>query len=567
MKKTANKGVALVLMIFLLVMSSLFGLVAFSLLAGGSQSGVGFLQSIQALGLAIGGEEWYLEQLENDADWSNEVSQFGIALGNGTFDITVNSASADTVSFAATGKVPGYFGQTVQRQVSLTAKKVPKACQFGVFWQLDGPGTRLTLKTGSGGTQISGNFWSVGSSRINSPSSVTNGIVYYGSGETIDGSGTYSTEEVQPPFPDMPAIDTTYYDNLMTDWDSRIDAADSSISAGTGNLTLTSNVDWTGQTISQRNIDTNGYDITGTNFTVTCRNFNLENNSEISAGASNFTINCSVDFVMAGNAQINANNYSINTSRHFTMDGTASINSSAFALYLDDNFDTDGTVSVAGNGYIVCSNAGQVLLHSEAGDSGVFTAAPSGGNIYFLSGDDLIVNSTQNDTTAIFNPGCFLYSRSASGTGRLLRIRNANTAISDAVIIAERRIIVEDGADITDSTLYVDYASSNSNNLLRITDSGTTVSGAVISRGRAHPSLQIKSDASVTGLVYQYGSADRGRTELDGSSIITGCLLARQLDGNSLGPATITHDLSAVLSNLPPGFSGVSIECGSWNDY
>jgi len=175
-----EKGVALILMIFLVLACSLVALVAFSLLTQGTESSLGFSGGVEAFAAVEGGRDWYLEKLASDSDWTDETDQTGIELGSGTFDITINSASANNVSFTVTGKVSGYSGQIIQRQISSTAKKTPKACLFAVFWQLDGPSARLDFSTTGSGTQIVGDYWSVGSSRINTPCSVTGGKVYYG---------------------------------------------------------------------------------------------------------------------------------------------------------------------------------------------------------------------------------------------------------------------------------------------------------------------------------------------------------------------------------------------------
>jgi len=559
---------ALIAAIAIMLVLALFSIVAMSLVgAQTSQTATGLVESTQAFYLAHAGLEWYMQQLAGDDDWSDETAPAAQSLGPGTFEISLSNHSTDSIDVKSTGKVMGPDTRNRERWISATIKrKLP--VDYAVFWQDDGPGYQLIFSNSGSGTDVVGDMWSRGSAYIGSNSSIANGKIYYAQGETISGSGSYTAQVVEPPFPQILTLDTTYYDDLMTDWNSRIDAANSSISSGRRDLTLHSNVDWTGQNISQRDIDTNGFDITGTNFTVACRSFNLENNSEIDSNASNFTINCSGDFSMAGNSRINANDYRINCSNNFLMSGTSTINSSDFELYIDDDFDSNGTVSIAGYGYIVCSNDGQINLHSTTGDSGTFTAAPSGGSIYFLSGDSMTVNSTQSDTDVILNSGCFLYSRNPSGTSDVLTIRNEDTTMDSATIIAERRIIVEDGADITDSVLYVDYASSSTNNELYITDNSTTVTGAVISRGAASPALRINNSASITGLVYQYnGIGASGRTQVNGGSTITGALLVRQFYNDSFGPATVTYDEDSLPSPLPEGFpkSGVEIESGTWD--
>lgn len=144
---------------------------------------------------------------------------------------------------------------------------------------------------------------------------------------------------------------------------------------------------------------------------------------------------------------------------------------------------------------------------------------------------------------------------------------STSTTINSALIMARQRLMVGDGAAVTNSILYLDYSSASSNNYLQITDAGTTISGAVISEGREDNALDIRSNATVTGLAYQYGSATEGQARVDGGSTITGALLARQFRNNQLGPATITYSFASLLSALPSGFpGGVMTDIESWND-
>lgn len=245
-------GVALILMVFLMLASSLVALVAFSLFAEGLNSSGSLSESIQAFAIAVGGRQWYLEQLANDNDWTDELERSNIALGSGTFDIIVNTKSSNSVSFTITGKVSGFLGQTVQRQVRSTAKKLPKACLFSVFWQGDGQNSELDVR---GNTHIRGNFWSAGSALIRSGSDVTGGLVYYAEGEGIRGAGIYATQVVKGSPPAMPLLDTAYYENLMAGYDSKIDANISTLDEEWRDETI----DLNGGIIYQfRNLETRG---------------------------------------------------------------------------------------------------------------------------------------------------------------------------------------------------------------------------------------------------------------------------------------------------------------------
>ncbi|MFC1755234.1 hypothetical protein ACFL96_17890 [Thermoproteota archaeon] len=570
-----KNGQALVAAIVIVILLSLFAVVCSSLLGiAVGHSATGLVQSTQALYLAHAGLEWYIQQLADDTNWTDQTNPGIQSLGAGTFKVIVSNPAATSIDITSTGRVTGADGRQRERFVSATVKKCFPGTRFAVFWQQD-PGSTLLFASG---THIVGDFWSVGSTTINSGSDVTNGVVYYGSGETISGNGVYTTQEVTPPFPDMPVFDPDiYYNPLKADWNSRINDADEDNHGQTGGKSLIIDgitVNWSGQNKTAKDIEViNGGVITGSDFTVSCKSFKLQNGSQIDSNASDFTISCRVDFEMTQDSQINAHDYRINSSRHFEMSNTASINSDGFELYLDDDFNTNGDVSLTGAGYIVCaSETGNVLLHNEPGDSGTLTVTPSGGDIYFLSGDTMTVNSTRNDTTVNLDNGCFLYSRNPKGRDEFLIIRNAKTTISGSTLVAERGILVQSGADITnDSFLYVDYASSNTDNLLWITGSGTTVDGTVVSRGRSSPSLRIDSGASITGLVYQYGDSTLGRTQIDDGSgsapTITGALLVRQFHNDLFGPATVTGDLTALPSPLPTGFDDfeVYVDTNTWD--
>ena len=470
-----NKGIALVLVTFLVAACSLVAVVAFSLLAQGTTTGLGLSESMQAYAIAVGGKEWYLEQLEADNDWTDEASQADIALGPGSFDIVVNSVSANSVSFTVTGAVTGYVDQTVQRQISLSAKRLPKASRFAVFWGED-TGSNLQLKSST----INGNFWSRGNTDVDRRSLVS-GISYCPDIRSITGDGTFTEQKINLPYPDMPQIEQTSYNDLMNFFDSYIN------SYGTGS------------DIGQ--------------------NSDLVLNGEI--------IGCR-DFI------------------------------------------TDRNITISGYGYIVASR--DILLHSDRKDRGTLTISPSGGNIYFLAGENIVVNSTDRDTnifvTGDVNNAAYLYSRAQTAESQLVDIQGnsrTTTNITSAFILARRCIIVEDGSDLSACTLYVSVAPSGTN-FLQITDSGTTVSGNIISLSRQNPGLIINNSASVTGFIYHWGD-NTGYTTLDRATI-NGSVIASQFGNSNITNSTITYVSSGFFANPPDGFNGyVMAEPNSWDDH
>jgi len=283
-----TKGMALILMVMLLVVASLFSLVSVNLFVSGISLSQGSLDKTRAYALALAGKNWYFEHLQNDSDWSDETNLYGITLDNGQFDVIVNQQTPDTINFTVVARI-GNNQPTVQ-ELSLTAIRAPKA-SFALFWQESGPQSSLNFSTSSGGTNILGNIWSVGSAVINSPSSVSSGMVYYGQGETISGSGVYQTEMVVEPFPDMPAIDTSSYDALKSDWNNRISLAAQNPGGGNGNgngkgkgkgggggqpssadCQLNNDVTLSGTTNCD-DFRSNGYNIQGNDYVINCDNF------------------------------------------------------------------------------------------------------------------------------------------------------------------------------------------------------------------------------------------------------------------------------------------------------
>lgn len=475
-----KKGITLILVVSLIMISSLLAAIVFSLLAVGTESGTDFAISMEALAIASGGKEWYLEQLENDADWTNQVNQSGIALGSGSFDITVNSAAKNRVSFTVTANVSDAFGHSSRRQMATAAKRLPKAFLFALYCGRD-IGPTLDLRNSGGDpTTINGDYWSRGTTEVFSGSSVT-GIAYRPDTEDILGTGSFSEYAITSPYPDMPQINQTTYDNLMNSLDTIIDA-----SGVPGDITQNTDLVLTGNVI----------------------------------GCANFT--------------------------------------------------TTGNITISGNGYIVATDT--INLHALGSSSGTLTITPSEGNIYFLANQDIVVNSTSNDTNVTMNPGAYLYSRCSTGTAGLVRIRKQNTTttlLDGSFIIARRRIIVERKATVINSTLYVSDV-SDTNNLLRITDNGTTVGTvgnpcSIISVSGRNPGLIIETLASVTGMVYHWGDTT-GRTDITHSSI-TGSVVASQFNGNQIGGSTITYSEADLPVNPPDGFEDfISTDIDSWND-
>lgn len=236
-------GQALIAAILIMVVLSLFGVVAVSLLSTQTgQSAVGLSESARALYLAHAGLEWHMQQLADDTDWTDQATPVTQNLGAGSFTVALSNITAASMDIISTGRVVGADGRNRERWVSATLKKAFPGSRFAVFWQLDGPGARLNFTNTGGGTHIAGDFWSVGSCNLGSNSDVTNGWIYYGAGESVSGAGSYTAQVVELPFPAMPTFDASSYDTLMAGYDTDIannSSTDTAYQSGT--ITLTGN--------------------------------------------------------------------------------------------------------------------------------------------------------------------------------------------------------------------------------------------------------------------------------------------------------------------------------------
>jgi hypothetical protein len=285
MKNLNNKkGVLLVAVIAIMLITAALSTVLASLVAVTTRSTPDYLRSSQALGLAQAGLNWYMQRLCDTDDWTAEVDQAGVALGPGTFDVTLsNKASPQTDSTTATamdvsviGNVAGANGVTIKRTMAQRAWKLPSATKFALFWGRDVANLTFTNVT------VNGDFWSIGSTTIGAGNSVLNGNAYRPATENISGGGTYTQVDIGsfPYFSDFsgstathstPPFDAAYYTSLMSDYDGR-EAACVSGSDTDQNVSLV----LAGNTICCRDFNTNNtITISGNGYIVANRDILL----------------------------------------------------------------------------------------------------------------------------------------------------------------------------------------------------------------------------------------------------------------------------------------------------
>ncbi|MCX5713124.1 MAG: hypothetical protein NTY47_08755, partial [Candidatus Omnitrophica bacterium] len=341
-----KKGVLLVAVMAIMVITAALCTVLASLVAETTRATPDYLRSSQALGLAQAGLNWYMQRLAGVVNWTAEVNQTGVALGPGTFDVTLSnkalpqtdSTTATAMDVSVTGNVTGANGVTIKRTMAQHVWKLPSASKFALFWGRR-TGTNLTLSSST----INGDYWSQGSSTFTG-STINKGTAYRPATESI--TGVTSTAISYPYFSNFtgatstfstPALNTAYYTGLITTYNTAISGCSSSSTVNQNtNLVLTGN-------------------------TVCCRTFNTN-----STNNSNVTI--------SGNGIIVAN-------RDITLASTSG---------------TNRTLTITPSGGNILILAGRTLTINAATGSNVVTIN-SGTRIY--SAD----NNTTADLTTINN--------------------------------------------------------------------------------------------------------------------------------------------------------------------
>ncbi|MCU0651873.1 MAG: hypothetical protein MUC39_02905 [Candidatus Omnitrophica bacterium] len=261
-----------------------------------------------------------------------------------------------------------------------------------------------------------------------------------------------------------------------------------------------------------------------------------------------------------------------NSGRCSPSSGTITLNGSN-NIVCNNDFNTNGNLTITGTGFIIAKR--DILLHSENNDSGTLNIVPAGGPIVFISDDNFTVGGASNQTNQPVNVSANtrMFCRS-NGDNDVMNIRNANTAISGALILANRQVIIQNGADVNGSTLFLADNGNSSANYVRITGSGTTIGtvanpSSVISLASSSGSpsaLTIDASATAAGLFYQReASGTNGKTRIN-TATIRGTVIADGLQGNAITSSTITYDEQAITDPPPEGFNlFVTKKANSWS--
>lgn len=209
-----SRGISLIAVTIVMLIVATLALVIASTMSSGNISSVTDMQAQQTFYLAQAGMEWYMEQLENDSDWSSPPTvKTDQAFGAGTFTVTYSNEAEDSIDIFATGKITGWDGNTVQRVVTQHMQKA----DFDDFLVFFGGGDGSN-ETGIKKDQtITGDIFINGDMDIDRDCTITGNVfatgrITVGSGVSISGT---TTEYLGLPNGQL-TLDTTYYDNLIT---------------------------------------------------------------------------------------------------------------------------------------------------------------------------------------------------------------------------------------------------------------------------------------------------------------------------------------------------------------
>jgi predicted acyltransferase (DUF342 family) len=192
-------------------------LVVASTMSAGVISSLTDLQEQQALYLAQAGMEWYMEELENDSDWSSPPTvKTNQAFGSGTFTVTYTDEEENSIDVTTTGKVSGWDGNYIQRIITQHVEKSAAGTLFSDFAIFYGGGDGSIETNIAKNQTITGDIFINGDLDIGKNCTITGDVL--ATGEITVGSGTNisgdTIEDADPPA-DQPTLDTSYYDNLI----------------------------------------------------------------------------------------------------------------------------------------------------------------------------------------------------------------------------------------------------------------------------------------------------------------------------------------------------------------
>lgn len=134
---TDIKGTAIIAAILIMLIASVMGLAAASLLGTDTASSLNYMNSQEAFFIAEGGLEYYLEQLQGQTtSWTTPPTKpTNETLGKGTFTITTANEQANSIDVTSTANLTGIGGETITRVVTVQVRRqsAPEAFSYVLY--------------------------------------------------------------------------------------------------------------------------------------------------------------------------------------------------------------------------------------------------------------------------------------------------------------------------------------------------------------------------------------------------------------------------------------------------
>ena len=286
MVKNNDKGFSLIIIVFIILITSTVMLAGYSFLIVHEMGFSGIEMNEQkALYIAEAGIERLMEYLEGDTDWSdnNGTGVINENFGDGSYSVDLSSGTRTTIVVTSEGTV-GSGPRQVDRKVRQKIRRLPEAFNYAVFWE--GGGTLIVQKGAvviNGGdvftkdTISSDSPGTIDVTDGGTPSLTSGGFVYTTASWTAGGTYTEATKPNDEP--SYPALDTTFYDNLITTAEAQV----------VGDLIQTGgSYSVSGTTYVNGVITFSGVTVTGSGTLVATGNITIQSSTTVTPNSGNF---------------------------------------------------------------------------------------------------------------------------------------------------------------------------------------------------------------------------------------------------------------------------------------
>ncbi|MEE8638343.1 MAG: pilus assembly PilX N-terminal domain-containing protein [Candidatus Margulisiibacteriota bacterium] len=212
-----KKGFTLIGAIFIVLVMTLLAITTSTFISSDAVIAVKNYHSQDAFYIASAGVEYYLKQLDGDADWSTPPSQETKSFSGGVLTITTTNEQRNRITFTVTGLVTS-GATTYRRGIRSTIQRMGGGLgSIAEDYVLYMGGTG----SGTGETNIGNNVTINGSILVDSDVDIGNNTTISGdaqvsgdiTGDTTGITGSAESGSTMPEEP--PSLESTYYDNEL----------------------------------------------------------------------------------------------------------------------------------------------------------------------------------------------------------------------------------------------------------------------------------------------------------------------------------------------------------------